>query len=103
MGSLTKDMTLQREELFQKVVHILKQIGVRRIAVFGSYARGEEGPGSDIDIIVEFSRRKSLLDMVGIEQELSDELGRKVDLHTERSISPYLLDRITREMVVIYG
>jgi len=94
---------MKREEIFEKITSILKNLGVRKIAVFGSYVRGEERPGSDIDIIVEFSERKSLLDIVGIEQELSEMLGIKVDLLTEKSISPYLIDRIKKEMVVIYG
>ena len=94
---------VNREEIFDKIVRILKRRGARKIAIFGSYARGEEAPDSDVDVIVEFSGRKSLLDIVGIEQELSDELGNKVDLLTEKSISPYLIDRIRNEMVVIYG
>ena len=94
---------VNREEIFDKIVRILKRRGARKIAIFGSYARGEEAPDSDVDVIVEFSGRKSLLDIVGIEQELSDEVGNKVDLLTEKSISPYLIDRIRNEMVVIYG
>jgi len=49
---------------------------------------------------VEFSERRSLLEIVVIEQELSDAMGMKVDLLTEKSISPYLIDRIKKEMVV---
>ena len=93
---------MNREELFKKVVSILKGHGVKKAAVFGSYARAEAGPESDIDILVEFSGRKSLLDIVGIEQELSERLGKKVHLLTEKSISPYLIDRIKSEMAVIY-
>ncbi|MDI6654527.1 MAG: nucleotidyltransferase family protein [Candidatus Hydrothermarchaeota archaeon] len=93
---------MDKEEIFEKIAQVLKNQGARKIAVFGSYVRGEERPGSDIDIIVEFSERKSLLDIVGIEQELSDALGTKVDLLTEKSISPYLIDRIKKEMMVIY-
>lgn len=93
---------MNKEHLFNKIVSLIKKHGARKIAVFGSYARGEEKPKSDIDILVEFSERKSLLDLVGIEQELSDALGIKVDLLTEKSISPYLIDRIKREMKVIY-
>lgn len=63
--------------------------------------RGEESPESDIDVLVEFSERKSLLDLVRIEQELSEALGIKVDLLTENSISPYLIGRIRKEMVVV--
>ena len=88
--------------IFKKVTSILKRYGAKEISVFGSYARGEEEKTSDLDIIVKFSERKSLFDIVGIEQELSEELGIKVDLLTEKSISPYLIDRIKKEMVVIY-
>lgn len=91
-----------RKELFEEIVHLLKNKGAKKIAVFGSYVRGKEEPESDIDIIVEFSERKSLMDIVGIEQELSEMLGIKADLLTEKSISPYLIDRIKKEMVVIY-
>ena len=93
---------MNKEDIFEKMTHILKNQGASKIAVFGSYVRGEEKPESDIDIIVEFSERKSLFDLVGIEQEVSDALGIKVDLLTEKSISPYLIDRIKKEMVVIY-
>ena len=65
--------------------------------------RGELTDKSDIDILVEFSERKSLLDLVRIERELSVALSIKVDLLTEKSISPYLIDRIKSEMEVIYG
>ncbi len=94
---------MNREELFKKIAQLLKNQGARKIAVFGSYVRGEEKPGSDIDIIVEFSERKSLLELVRIERELSEVLGIKVDLLTEKSISPYLIDTIRKEMEIIYG
>lgn len=93
---------MNKEEIFEKIVCILKNQGAKKISVFGSYVRGEEKPDSDIDIVVEFLERKSLLDIVGIEQGVSDALGIKVDLLTEKFISPYLLDRVRQEMVVIY-
>ena len=82
---------------------MLKNQEVRKMPVFGSYVRGEKKPESDIDIIVEFSGRKSLLEFVKIERKLSEVLGIKVDLLTEKSISPYLIDTIKREMRIIYG
>jgi len=94
---------MKRELLFRKLARMLKARGASRVAVFGSYARGEERPGSDLDSIVRFSDRKSLFDITGIEQELSEKLGLNVDLLTEKSISPYLIDRIRKEMVVIAG
>ncbi len=56
---------------------------------------------SNLDILVEFSERKSLLDLVGIEMELSELLNIKVDLLTEKSISPYLIDTI--KIIIIKG
>lgn len=94
---------MNKEEIFAKIAQSLRNQGARKIAVFGSYVRGEEKPESDIDIIVEFSERKSLLELVRIERELSEDLGIEVDLLTEKSISPYLIDMIRKEMEVIYG
>lgn len=94
---------MNREEIYKKIASVLKEQGAKKIAVFGSYAKGEEKPESDIDIIVEFSEKKSLLELVRIERELSEILCKKVDLLTEKSISPYLIDEIKEEMEVIYG
>ncbi len=96
-------MNNEKNATHEKIVSILRGHGVNMIGIFGSYARGDVGPKSDIDILVKFSGRKSLLDIVGIEQELSEALGMKVDLLTEKSISPYLIDSIKKEMAVIYG
>ena len=93
---------MEPQKLFEKLVKILLKHGTKKIAVFGSYARDDAKPESDIDLLVEFSERKSLLDLVGIEQELSDALGVKADLLTEKSIRPYLIDLIKSEMKVIY-
>ncbi len=89
------------DEIMDKLVSILKKHGAKKIEIFGSYARGEAKPGSDIDIMVEFEKRKSLLELVGIEQELEDVLGIKVDLLTRAFISPYLIDRIDKESKVV--
>jgi predicted nucleotidyltransferase len=91
----------RHKELFEKISSFLEKEGATKIAIFGSYARGEEIPGSDIDILVEFSKTKSLLTLVRIERELSDILGVKVDLLTEASISQYLIDGIKKEAKVI--
>nr|WP_231593604.1 nucleotidyltransferase family protein [Methanosarcina siciliae] len=79
----------------------LQKEGATKVAVFGSYAREEEKPESDIDILVEFSETKDLLTLVRIERELSELLRLKVDLLTEASISPYLIDGIKKEAKVI--
>ncbi|RMF33486.1 MAG: hypothetical protein D6759_06890 [Chloroflexi bacterium] len=86
----------------ERLVEICRQNDVAMIGVFGSMARGETTEQSDIDLLVKFSKRKSLLALVRLERELSAALGRKVDLLTEAAISPYLRDRIKREVRVIY-
>jgi predicted nucleotidyltransferase len=94
---------INRATILEKIAQALKEQGATKVAIFGSYARGEERPESDIDVIVEFSERKSLLELVKIERELSETLGIKVDLLTEKSISPYLIDIVRQQMEVIYG
>lgn len=71
--------------------------GARNVRVFGSVARGEAHVGSDVDLIVDVERGRSLLDIVGLWQELEDLLHCKVDLLTEGGLSPYLRDRILQE------
>jgi hypothetical protein len=94
---------MNKQEIYQKIAQFLKQLGVKKVAIFGSYIRDEEEPGSDIDVLVEFLDAKSLLDLVKIERELSEEIGIKVDLLTENSLSPYIKEYVEKEMKVVYG
>lgn len=81
---------------------ICRRNDVAMIALFGSTARGEETTESDLDFLVKFGKRKSLLAVVKLERELSESLGKKVDLLTEAAISPYIRDNILRDLTVIY-
>lgn len=89
------------QEIKKKTSLVLKSHNVKRAAVFGSFARGEEKEDSDIDILVEFKGKKSLLDLAGLEIELEKRLNRKVDLLTYKSIHPLLRDRILKEQIAI--
>ena len=93
---------MEREEIVRKTISILLPHGATKIAIFGSHARREAGPESDLDVLAEFSETKSLLEMVGIEMGLSEPLAIKVDLLTEAALSPYLIDRIKSEAEVVY-
>ncbi len=92
-----------KNSLIARIVSLLAGYGAKKISLFGSYARGEEKQKSDIDLIVEFKGKKSLLDLVRIENEVSKKIGRKIDLLTEKSISPYILERIAGERKVLYS
>lgn len=76
--------------------------GVSTLKIFGSVARNEENENSDIDILVSFLYPVSLLTLVRFERELSEVLGRKVDLITENGLSPYMRDSVLNEAQEIY-
>lgn len=94
-------MTMQTVQ--NKIIPSLKRQGVTRASVFGSFARGQPQKDSDIDILVELPKGKSLLDLVRLELELSKKLNRKVDLLTYNSIHPLLRKIILNEQKVIYA
>jgi len=71
----------------------------KNVRVFGSLARGEGREGSDLDLLVTLSERRSLLDLVGLKQDVEDLLHRPVDVVTERALSPYLRERVLSEAV----
>ena len=85
-----------------RLAELCQKHDVRVLRLFGSAARGDERPDSDIDLLVEFDGDKSLFDSIGLELELEEFLGRDVDLLTEPALSPYLRDRILASASVIY-
>jgi len=86
----------------ERVEEICRRNDIDTLLLFGSVARSEETEESDVDLLVRFARPKSLLDLVRIEREFSEALGRKVDLLTEGALSPYLRERILGEAAVLY-
>jgi predicted nucleotidyltransferase len=73
--------------------------GARNVRVFGSVGRGESGDSSDLNLLVDMSEGRSLFDLVALGADLEEALGVAVDVLTERSVSPYLRDRILAEAV----
>ncbi len=94
---------MTKKVIYPILISLLKSYGAKKIGVFGSFSRRDINPESDLDILVEFNERKSLLELVKIELILSEKIGIKVDLLTEKFISPYLIDRIKSEAEQIYG
>lgn len=86
----------------RSIAYICERNDVAYLGVFGSFARGEATASSDVDLLVRFAQPKSLLDLVRIEREFADRLGRPVDLVIEEAISPYLRERILGEVREIY-
>ena len=94
-------MTPAVTSIQERIILILRERGVLRAGVFGSYARGEEELASDLDLLVELPTGSSLFDLVGLQLDLGEELGIEVGAHTYRSLHPLLRDRILREEVRI--
>ncbi|MCS6305935.1 MAG: nucleotidyltransferase family protein [Nitrospira sp.] len=81
------------------ILLLAAQHGASNVRVFGSVARGETNPTSDIDLLVKMDRGRSLLDLIELSQELESVLHRKVDILTDEGLSPYLEQRIHAEAV----
>ena len=71
--------------------------GARNVRVFGSIARGDAGPTGDLDLLVDVEPGRTLLDVIALEQDLEQLLGRRVEVLTDGGLSPYLRQRILAE------
>lgn len=69
--------------------------------MFGSIGREEQGPSSDLDLLVDMSEGRSLFDLIALSNDLEESLGIEVDVVTEASLSPYMRDRVLDEAVAL--
>ena len=85
------------------VARFCRRHHMRRLALFGSVLRGDFAAGSDVDVLVEFEPGKTPgLDFFSMQDELSEMLGRTVDLNTPGFLSEYFRDEVMEEAEVIY-
>lgn len=89
-------------EIKRKISNILDRNNVVFAGVFGSHARGEAKQNSDVDILVRFGRPVSLLDMGGLQVDLSEALDKYVDIVTEESLHPKIRKNVLNDLKVIY-
>jgi predicted nucleotidyltransferase len=82
-----------------RILQLAAHHGARNVRIFGSAVRGEAKPESDIDFLVEMDSGRSLLDLIELSQDLETLLQRKVDVLTDKGLSPYLEHRIHAEAV----
>ena len=90
--------TLQSEKR-EAILEACARYGARKVRIFGSVARGEAGPDSDVDVLVEFEKGRSLFDHAGLLLDLEAILGCKVDVVSERGLRERIRDRVLREAV----
>src|SRR5579859_1235462 len=99
---MTRDEVLDRLRSVEEALR--RQYAVRSLALFGSHARDEAAAGSDVDLLVEFSRPVGLLHVIGAEQYLQRMLGvSRVDLVRRRAVIPELRETIFREAIDVFG
>jgi uncharacterized protein len=94
---------MNRKEVERNILDYLKAFNILKVGIFGSFARNEQKPDSDIDILVKFKDTPSLLQLIKIENDLSMKLGFKVDLITEGSIkNKFIKAQIKQDLKIIY-
>jgi len=100
-------MAVETQEQIQRIVDAhraqLRDFGVRQLGLFGSFVRGEPGPGSDVDLLIEFEPGKKTFDaFMQLAFYLEDLLGRPVELVTPESLSPYIGPRIIEKVETVW-
>jgi predicted nucleotidyltransferase len=95
---------LRKKGLGERLQKLCEENDVVFMAIFGSFVRGKQRKRSDVDIAIEYEEgsRKSLFDLVDLEEKLRKLLHRRVDLGILGSINPYIIDHVRKEMKVIY-
>ena len=97
---------MERDEVLQRLAahqEALAHLGVRSLALFGSVAREEAGPASDVDLLVEFEGAATLDRYLELESYLEGVLGSAVDLITRRSLKPPLRAAIEKDVRYVPG
>lgn len=93
---------IQTPQLLKKqILPVLRKNAVTKAAFFGSFARGDNRPDSDIDLLVELKASKSLLDLIGLEQTLEDKFKKNFDLVTFKSLNPRLKNYVYQDLIPI--
>ncbi len=87
------------QEYRAEILRLALRHGASDLRVFGSLARGEGGEDSDLDLLVTLGAGRSLLDLIGLKQEVEDLVHRPVDVVTEQALSPYLRERVLSEAI----
>jgi len=93
---------MSKKELKKFLTEILKKNGVEKASLFGSIARAENSEESDIDILIQFPKGKSLFDLIGLKLELEEVLHKEVDVLTYSSIHPRIRKYVLRDEELIY-
>lgn len=98
---MAKNLQQIQNALSDKVSLLREEFGVQKIGVFGSFVRNEQNDLSDVDILVEFSQSPSFFKFIDLEKNLSNLVGRRVDLVTKNALKLTIKDDVLREVVYV--
>jgi uncharacterized protein len=87
------------KDLQEAMPELVTRFGVLHLDLFGSFARGEGGPGSDVDLLVTFQEEPTFAAYMGLKEELEVRLGRSVDLVTLRGLKPRIRERVLKGLL----
>jgi len=93
---------MDKAEIIKKIVTYLQNQKVLEIGIFGSFARDQMTDSSDIDVLVEYSRGTTILDIVKMKEELFTLIGRKVDLVSKRAVQKRIMENIKNDLQTVY-
>jgi predicted nucleotidyltransferase len=85
----------------ERIRTIARRHGVEQVRLFGSEARGEAGPASDVDLLIRLSPGRGFRDLMDFCDEVEGALQRRVDVVTEVGLSPFLRQRVIREAIAL--
>ncbi|MBU0729146.1 MAG: nucleotidyltransferase family protein [Proteobacteria bacterium] len=85
----------------EEILSIAQSHGAISLRLFGSLARGDDHPESDIDFLVEMEPGRSLLDLIAMKHEIEDLIHKKVDVLTEQALSPYIRKDVLRDSIAL--
>lgn len=85
------------KEKRDEILSVASRHGARNVRVFGSAVRGEAGPDSDIDFLIDVGETTSSWFPAGLILDLQEILGRRVEVVTARALNPYIRDHVLRE------
>ena len=97
-------MELEQQQELQQLISIARKHQIAYLAVFGSYARGNVHPNSDIDLYARFGRSVGLFEMLRIKHEMEDAVGRSVDLVAEEIVEPhaFMAAGLSQDLIVLH-
>ncbi len=98
-GPHVREQVLERRQLLRRLA---MAHGVRAMSLFGSGARGEAGPQSDLDFLVELDRGRTLLDLLSFKGDLETLFGRNVDVFTASTLKPRVLATARQDLVRVF-